>query len=101
MKAIDKELERAAELLKVLGHPVRLCIVRGLLNKSCNVSKMQGCLGLPQSTVSQQLSILRANGIIEGQRSGLEISYTVVDEFAKKIAALLPEVSDSDGRDGQ
>ncbi|HYE08801.1 MAG TPA: metalloregulator ArsR/SmtB family transcription factor, partial [Patescibacteria group bacterium] len=46
-----------AELLKVLAHPVRLCIVRGLMDKECNVSHMQECLELPQSTVSQHLGI--------------------------------------------
>lgn len=72
-----------AELLKVLGHPARLCIINGLLNnKGCNVSYMQSCLNIPQSTVSQHLAKLKAAGIIEGSREGLEIKYKVVDEKA-------------------
>lgn len=75
-----------AELLKVLGHPARLCIVKGLItNEGCNVSFMQNCLNIPQSTVSQHLSKLKAAGIIEGERSGLEIKYKVVNEDAIKI----------------
>jgi ArsR family transcriptional regulator len=69
-----------AELLKVLAHPVRLCIVKGLIeNGGCNVSHMQECLSIPQSTVSQHLQKLKAAGIIEGKRNGLEINYTVCD----------------------
>ena len=64
-----------AELLKVLSHPVRICIVKGLLEKGeCNVSHMQNCLGMPQSTISQHLQKLKSAGIIEGDRNGLQIS---------------------------
>lgn len=75
-----------AELLKVLGHPARLCIVDGLLNnEGCNVTFMQSCLNIPQSTVSQHLAKLKAAGIIEGRREGLEIKYKVVNEMAIKL----------------
>ena len=82
-----------AELLKALAHPVRLCIVNGLLSSGgCNVSHIQQCLSLPQSTVSQQLAKLRAAGIIRGARNGLEVCYSVVDTTAIKVVrALLSE----------
>ena len=86
-----KKYEGTAEILKAIAHPVRLCIVKGLLNKQCNVSHMQECLELPQSTVSQHLSILRAKGIIKGERNGLEITYSVVNEDVKKIINALFE----------
>lgn len=87
-----KSLEKKAEILKALGHPARLCIVKGLLEHGgCNVSYMQNCIGLPQSTVSQHISKLKAAGIIEGIRNGLEITYKVVDEDVIKImGALFP-----------
>ncbi|SRR5690554_5947658 len=74
------DYERKAEILKTLGHPVRLCIVHGLLARECNVTGIQECLKLPQSTISQHLGILKARGIIKGERNGLEITYSVVDE---------------------
>jgi DNA-binding transcriptional ArsR family regulator len=77
--------EKKAELLKTLGHPVRLCIVHGLMAKACNVTGIQECLKLPQSTVSQHLGILKSRGIIKGERNGLEIIYSVVDEDVKKL----------------
>ena len=75
-----KAYEVKAEKLKALAHPHRLCIVRGLIDNRCNVTKIQECLDLPQSTVSQHLAKLKAAGIIEGRRSGLEICYSVVDK---------------------
>lgn len=85
-----KQYNDSAELLKVLAHPARLCIVRGLLNKGqCNVTYMQNCLGLPQSTISQHLQKLRTAGIIEGERNGLEINYKVCNEKVISIINVL------------
>lgn len=86
---MDKDFSKyneSAELLKVLAHPVRLCIVKGLLeNGGCNVSHMQDCLQVPQSTISQHLQKLRAAGIVEGKRNGLEIYYSVSNEKAVRL----------------
>ncbi|TCT12263.1 ArsR family transcriptional regulator [Natranaerovirga pectinivora] len=77
---------RTADILKVLGHPVRLCIVHGLVKQeTCKVSNIQSCLSIPQSTVSQHIGKLKSAGIIEGTRNGLEIVYKVVDDEAFKI----------------
>jgi len=79
-----------AEMLKALAHPVRLCIINGLLNEGkCNVGHMQGCLGIPQSTLSQHLQKLRSAKLIEGKRNGLEINYSVCDDRVKELVKLL------------
>lgn len=81
---------RTAEILKALGHPARLCIVNGLItNEGCNVTFMQSCLNIPQSTVSQHIAKLKAANIIEGERHGLEIVYKVIDEDTIKIVKSL------------
>jgi ArsR family transcriptional regulator len=85
-----KTYTERAELLKALAHPVRLCIVRGLIeNGGCNVSHMQSCLGAPQSTISQHLQKLRAAGIISGIRNGLEINYQVCDQRVVQLVHIL------------
>jgi ArsR family transcriptional regulator len=78
-----------AEILKVLGHPVRLMIVAGLCTNECNVKKIWECLGLPQATVSQHLALLKNKGIIEGKRGGAEVFYSVVNPLARKIVDIL------------
>ncbi|MBP2644024.1 MAG: transcriptional regulator, ArsR family [Firmicutes bacterium] len=84
-----------AELLKVLAHPVRLCIVRGLLTHGeCNVSHMQHCLSVPQSTISQHLQRLRTAGIIEGTRNGLEIKYALCNKKVSQLLAVLFETKE-------
>lgn len=85
-----KQYENVAEILKVLAHPVRLCIVKNLLEKgSCNVTNIHSCLGMPQSTISQHLQKLKSIGIIKGERNGLEIVYEVVDKRVGKIIEAL------------
>ncbi|MBU5438554.1 metalloregulator ArsR/SmtB family transcription factor [Tissierella sp. MSJ-40] len=79
-------LEEKAEILKAIAHPLRLCIVKGLIEKGeNNVSYMQNCLETPQSTISQHLAKLKAAGIIDGERKGTEVYYKVINEDVKKI----------------
>jgi len=81
-----KAYNEVADILKVLAHPVRICIVKGLLeNGRCNVTFMQECLELPQSTVSQHLQKLRSMGIVATDRNGLEVGYTLASEKVKKL----------------
>ena len=89
----DKSLnfDREAEILKVLGHPVRLKIVAGLMSQSCNVKKIWECLELPQATVSQHLALLKNKGIIEGKRDGVEVFYQVTSVQSRKIIESLME----------
>lgn len=82
-------LDREAEILKVLGHPIRLKIVAGLMSQSCNVKKIWECLELPQATVSQHLALLKNKGIIEGKRDGVEVFYQVVSVEARDTVSAL------------
>lgn len=93
MDGFDKEaLTQQAELLKAIAHPVRLCILRGLLQKGeCNVSHMQSCLDMPQSTVSQHLAKLRAAGVVTATRQGTEVHYRVTHPLVQRLVAVLTE----------
>lgn len=82
---INKYNQEQAEILRTLGHPARLAIVRGLLKQDCNVGKMVAALGIPQPTVSQHLKALKAAKIVKGERKGVEICYRVINSFVRKI----------------
>jgi len=86
-----RNYDREAEILKALGHPIRLKIVTGLMSRTCNVKKIWECLGLPQATVSQHLALLKNKGIIEGHRDGVEVFYSVVSDRVKKIITAINE----------
>jgi DNA-binding transcriptional ArsR family regulator len=81
----NRDYTMESEILKVLGHPVRLKIVAGLCSQGCNVKYIWECLGLPQATVSQHLALLKNKGIISGTRDGVEVHYSVINPLARKI----------------
>ncbi len=83
------QYEKESELLKALGHPVRLRMVEGLLNHECNVNKMVKALKLPQSTVSQHLSILKNRGIVQIRKDGVKTCCKVVDARIAELMKVL------------
>lgn len=89
-----KTLEEEAELLKALAHPIRLALVKGLMQEEgCNVSEMQNCLKIPQSTLSQHLAKLRELNILNSERNGLERNYYLVNQKVKKIIKVLDDLN--------
>ncbi len=85
-EAIKKtDFSKEADILKTIGHPVRLKIIAGLLQSECCVSDIWACLDRPQAVVSQHLSILRNKGIVSGRREGNKMIYNVTDPFTKRL----------------
>ncbi len=85
-----KLYSRKSELLKALAHPIRLCIVRGLLKQgSCNVTYMEECLNVSQSAISQHLTKLKTAGILRSIRTGNTNMYEVVDPEAIRLIVCL------------
>lgn len=79
------DYERTSTKLKAIAHPARLQMLKGVLKDECNVTRIQKKLGLPQSTISQHLAILKSQHIIKGRREGNRVCYKVVDDTVKKI----------------
>src|SRR4051812_34012966 len=75
-----------AELFGALAHPTRIGILDLLRDGERPVSDLQVALQIEASSVSQQLAVLRAKGVVEGRRVGTSVYYRVVDP---KIFALL------------
>jgi len=83
------DFDKISEILKAFAHPVRIQIVAGLLKDECNVSEIQNRLGLPQSTISQHLAILRRYGIVKARREGVKVCYNVSDPTVKELIQIL------------
>lgn len=93
MKRFNKDntmdYEKESEVLRALGHPVRLRMVEGLMRNECNVNKIVDVLGLPQSTVSQHLGILKNRGILVARKDGVRTCYTVADKRVQQVMKIL------------
>ncbi len=78
-------LDAAGELLRALAAPVRIAIVLQLRESSRCVHELVDALGVPQPLVSQHLKILKAAGVVAGERSGREVLYRLVDHHLSHI----------------
>ncbi len=91
-------LAEAAEMVRVLGHPVRLRIVELLEPGEQTVTQLQESLDAPQALVSQQLARMRAAGIVEGRRSGSNVWYAIADERVVRMLDCLRHCDTEAGR---
>jgi len=87
---MDKQsYSRWADILKTLGHPVRIRILESLLDAEKCVSAIWANLNLPQSTVSQHLSVLRSKGIVEHERNGANVKYFLKERRVAEILKVM------------
>ena len=78
-------LDAAGELLRALAAPVRIAIVLQLRESQRCVHELVDALGVPQPLVSQHLKILKAAGVVTGERSGREVLYRLADHHLSHI----------------
>ena len=72
-----------ANVMRALGLPVRINILRILANQSqseCCCTDVTQCLSLAQSTVSQHLKVLMDAGLVERHARGTRNCYSVRSE---------------------
>jgi len=77
---VDGMLENArhaSEFLKALSHETRLVILCLLIDGKKSVGELEQRLKLRQPVVSQQLARLRADNLVETQRDGKNIYYSI------------------------
>lgn len=68
-----------AEFFKALAHPLRIQIVDELRSGERGVNELRDALGVEQSTLSQQLAVLRARNFVVGRKEGSNVLYSVRD----------------------
>ncbi|HHK5541906.1 transcriptional regulator [Bacillus thuringiensis] len=85
--------KQQAEILKKIGHPVRLCILQQLIERNnCSVTELCDLLELPQSTISQHLLVLKSLHIVDCKYEGRMKIYKVCHERVIRIVTLLVKV---------
>ncbi|MBO9516408.1 MAG: helix-turn-helix transcriptional regulator [Variovorax sp.] len=91
---IDPEALRGAAgtavaALKVLANEDRLLLLCQLSQGETCVSDLEEALDIHQPTLSQQLGVLRGEGVVTTRREGKNIFYSVADPSMLEILALL------------
>ena len=84
---IDTEtINRIAEILKTIAHPLRLSVIEQLeTHESLSVKELMGYLDSEQSLVSHHLTKMKDKGILKSKRSGKNIFYRLADVHITNI----------------
>lgn len=81
----------ATALMKVLANPDRLLLLCQLSQGEKSVGELDALTGIQQPTLSQQLTVLRDNQVVQTRREGKSIYYSVTSKPALAIINVLAE----------
>lgn len=92
--------ETRARVIKALAHPTRLYIVDELSRGARCVCELREQIGSDISTVSKHLSVLKAAGIVQDEKRGLQVFYSLrvpcVLRFFDCVSAVLKTVAEEE-----
>lgn len=92
MEELKARAPQAAELLRQLANPNRLLILCHVAAQERSVGQLEVDLGIKQPALSQQLAELRQFGLVKTRRQSRSIYYSIADERAEAILAMLHEI---------
>ena len=82
----------ASNFLKAISHEGRLMILCHLVSGEKSVTELENLLSARQAAVSQQLSRLRLEGLVQPRRDGKTIYYSLTDDRPRKILEVVYEL---------
>lgn len=97
MSAIDLSLMRqaalsACSLMKTMGNQDRLLLLCQLLDREQCVSELEDKVGIGQPTLSQQLAVLRNEGLVTTRRQGKQVFYQLASHEVEQMIGLLHQL---------
>jgi len=81
-----------AEFFKALAHPLRIAVLDELRKGETGVNDLCASLGVEQSSLSQQLAVLRSRNIVVGRKEGLNVYYSVRDKAVFKLLDVAKQI---------
>lgn len=94
----DSILDNAAQMIKCLGHPLRLRLLEAMEYGEHSVSELQEASGATQAAVSEQLAILRGRGVVGARRDGAFVRYRLTEPKVRRILACIRECDSPEKR---
>ena len=83
--------EEASRLMKVLSNPARLLLLCQLAQGEQRVGELEAMVGIVQPTLSQQLGVLRDEGLVSTRRESKNIYYQIDSPQALAVMKVLYE----------
>jgi DNA-binding transcriptional ArsR family regulator len=92
LKRMRASAARASSLLRNLAHEDRLVLLCELSAGEKSVGDLEELVGLRQPSLSQQLGVLRREGLVKTRREGKRIYYRLGSNDALRVIETLHEV---------
>jgi DNA-binding transcriptional ArsR family regulator len=89
LAALQVSAEKACALLKVMANTDRLVLLCRLAQGEFCVGELEEDLGIRQPTLSQQLTVLRNEGLVDTRRQGKQIYYRLISADAEAVMQVL------------
>lgn len=89
---VESEIEKTAEKLKAISHPLRLKILCNLAGSELTVHKIMQRTGTSQSNISQHLGHLRDKGIVDSRRDANKVYYRVGDMRILNMISMMKDI---------
>jgi ArsR family transcriptional regulator len=90
-----------AQFFRALAHPTRIRMLEILVRGGRTVQELQQELALDQPSVSQQLAVLRNQGIVSAQKEGLSVRYALRDPLVGGLLDVARRIFDNRLGDSQ
>jgi DNA-binding transcriptional ArsR family regulator len=90
LKTLSKDIDRMhGQICYALREPIRIMMLYLIGEDGRYVNEISELLEIPQSTASRHLAVLRERGLVDTERQGTSIRYTLADE---RILDILDEM---------
>jgi len=90
---LDEELQLVhEEICPALNHPLRMKILYLLREQTRSVGELTGEMGIPQSSVSRHLRVLRERGLVIANRQGTTVCYALAEPELATIIDILRRI---------
>lgn len=86
---IESKAEKVADLMKVLSNRTRLLILCQLVDGEKSVGELADLINAREQAVSQQLALLRKDGLVANRRDGQTIYYALARQDIEKLMEFL------------
>lgn len=86
---MEAAAERVSEILKLLANKHRLLVLCQLAEGEKSVGTLARSLGVREPAMSQQLAVLRREGLIRPRREGQTIYYDLASEDIRRLMEFL------------
>ena len=89
LAVLRQSADAACRLMKALSNPDRLLLLCQLSQGEKRVGELEALVGVAQPTLSQQLSVLREEGLVSTRRDGKNIYYCIDSPQAMAVMGVL------------